>query len=195
MGVVVGADLDHPLIDLNCRHRRVCGEQMAGQRALAGPQLDHAEPIVIAGSERAQRVVQPLDDPARDRRVGEEVLAEALLGLGPVAVPARRRSDAVQAGRPRQWQLGRRQERNGRQPAPHARGLRSSVRPRREGGNSRGNAVNSYGTCATTLVTSEDGSRGHPRGRRWEVCSASLVRSQADGARVAVLVRSLAHLE
>ena len=55
--------------------------------------------------------------------------------------------------------------------------------------------VNIYGTCRATLVTSEDGSRGHPRGRRWEVCSASLVRSQADGARVAVLVRSLAHLE
>ena len=140
----MGADLDHPLIDLNCRHRRVCGEQMAGQRALAGPKLDNAETIVIAGSERAQRVVQPLDDPACDRRVGEEVLAEALLGLGPVAVPARRRSDAVQAGRPRQWQLGRRQERDGRQPAPHARGLRSSVRPRREGGNSRGNAPGEY---------------------------------------------------
>ena len=102
--VVVGVNLDHPLINLDCRHRRVCGEQLAGQRALARPQLDHAEAVVIAGSERAHRVVQPLDNPACDRRVGEEVLAEALLGLWPVAVPARRRGEA---GRARQWQPGR----------------------------------------------------------------------------------------
>ena len=55
--------------------------------------------------------------------------------------------------------------------------------------------VNIYGTFENFTYFHGHGSRGHPGGRHWEVCSASLVRSQADGARVAVLVRSLAHLE
>eukprot|EP00964_Phaeocystis_antarctica_P119528 scaffold83249_cov60-Phaeocystis_antarctica.AAC.2 len=116
------------------RHRRVCGEQLAGQRALPGTQLDNTEAIVVAGSERAHRVVQPLDDPARDRRVREEVLAEALLGLRPVAVPARGRGDAVQAGRARQRQPGRRQQRERRQPSAH------DERSVREGRNSEGSS-------------------------------------------------------
>lgn len=67
---------------------------------------------------------------------------------------------------------------------------------RHEGGNSRGNEGEYLRKLRTYFTYFHGhGSRGHPGGRRWEVCSASLVRSQADRARVAVLVRSLAHLE